>query len=49
MVINAASIISHARGSNLVVKIKRAVLEFKHPIAVNYMRKVDAIPQLYRR
>ncbi len=49
MVINAASIISHARGYDLVVKIKRAVLESEHPIAVNYMRKVDAICQLYRR
>ncbi len=49
MVINAASIISRARGSDLVVKIKRAILESEHPNAVNYMRKVDAILQLYRR
>ncbi len=49
MVINAASIISRARGSDLVVKIKRAILESEHPNAVIYMRKVDAIRQLYRR
>ncbi len=49
MVINAAGIISYAWGSDLVVKIKRAVLESEHPNAVNYMRKVDAICQLYRR
>jgi hypothetical protein len=49
MVINAASVISRARGSDLVVKIKRAILESEHPNAVNYTRKVDAIRQLYRR
>jgi hypothetical protein len=49
MVVNAASIITRARGSDLVVKIKTAILQSDHPSAVNYMRKVDAIRQLYRR
>jgi hypothetical protein len=49
MVVNAASIITRARGSDLVVKIKTAILQSDHPTAVNYMRNVDAIRQLYRR
>ena len=49
MVVNAASIITRARGVELVVKIKTAILQSNHPTAVNYMRKVDAIRQLYRR
>ncbi len=49
MVVNAESIITRARGSDLVVKIKTAILQSDHPTAVNYMRKVDAIRQLYRR
>ena len=49
MVVNAASIITRARGVDLVVKIKTAILQSEHPSAVNYMRKVDAIRQLYRR
>jgi hypothetical protein len=49
MVVNAASIITRARGVDLVVKIKTAILQLEHPSAVNYMRKVDAIRQLYRR
>jgi hypothetical protein len=49
MVVNAASIITRARRVDLVVKIKTAILQSEHPSAVNYMRKVDAIRQLYRR
>ena len=49
MVVNAASVITRARGVDLVVKIKTAILESDNPAAVNYMRKVDAIRQLYRR
>ncbi len=37
------------RGVDFVVKIKTAILRSEHPTAVNYMRKVDAIRQLYRR
>jgi hypothetical protein len=48
MVVNAASIITRARGSDLVVKIKMAILQSDHHTAVNYMRKVDAIRQLYK-
>ena len=48
MVVNAASIITRARGSDLEVKIKTAILQSDHPTAVNYMPKVDAIRQLYR-
>jgi hypothetical protein len=49
MVVNAASIITRARGVDFVVKIKTAILQSEHPTSVNYMRKVDAIRQLYRR
>jgi hypothetical protein len=49
MVVNAASIITRARESDLVVKIKMAILQSDHPAAVNYMRKVDVIRQLYRQ
>ncbi len=49
MVVNAASMITRARGSDLVVKIRTVILQSDHPTAVNYMRKVDAIRQLYRR
>jgi hypothetical protein len=49
MVVNAASIITRARGSDLVVKIKTALLQSDHPTAVNYMCTVDAIRQLYRQ
>jgi hypothetical protein len=49
MVVNAPSIITGARGSDLVVKIKSSILQSDHPTTVNYMRKVDAIRQLYGR
>ncbi len=41
--VNATRIITRAQGSDLVVKIKTVILQSDHSIAVNYMRKVDAI------
>jgi hypothetical protein len=49
MVVNAASIITKVRGVDRVAKIKTTILQSDHPTATIYMRKVDAIRQLYGR